>query len=67
MPARAVDLLLVLAIGGFSSLLRPDRIFLTVLRTFVPYLVTCFVLMIAFWITKMPRTFRLLSSQDSVR
>ncbi len=33
--------ILTFAIGGFTCLLRPDRMVLTVLRTFVPYLVTC--------------------------
>jgi hypothetical protein len=42
---------LVLAIGGLTCFLRPDRIFLTVLRTFVPYLVTCAVLAFAIGIT----------------
>ncbi|NOX57664.1 MAG: FHA domain-containing protein [Planctomycetes bacterium] len=43
--------ILVLSLGGISCLFRPDQIALTVARTFVPYLVTCFVTAMAFGIS----------------
>ena len=41
-------ILLVVALGGFGSLLRPDLIFVTIARTFIPYVTTCIMAGLAF-------------------